>query len=595
MKRTIAAMFQEVARRGADRPALLYKQNGLYVPMTWRQYRQQVEQMANWLMSIGLAAGDRVALLCETRHEWVVADMAMHHAGLVNVPIYPTLTARQAAYILQDSGAKAVVVSGRKQLDKVLEVVDECADLREILMIGTDALPDSGRTVHRWTEALAKGASLEADFAAERAARQSAADPDGLCSIIYTSGTTGNPKGVMLSHHNFLSNAATIVPIAGLSHEDTSISFLPLSHVLERVVYYGLTIAGATIGYAESIDTVAQNMVELRPTVMATVPRLLEKVHGRIMDSVQQGSAVKRKLFNWALQVGRRHRIEGKADPIQYALADKLVFSKIRQRLGGRMRMMVCGGAPMVKEIGEFFHIAGLTVCEGYGLTETSPVIAFNRPERVKFGSVGEIIPEVTVRIAEDGEICVKGPNVMLGYYQLPDANAEVFDAEGWFHTGDIGELDKEGYLRITDRKKELIVLSNGKKVAPQPIENQLKTSPYIEQAMLIGEARNYCTCLLVPNFEKLQAFALSQGIPTHKTDLLTQPRVLDLFREELDRLTKDLASFEKLKKFTLLHKEWTVESGELTPTLKCKRKIILGNYADQVDGMYSEGELASV
>jgi long-chain acyl-CoA synthetase len=398
----------------------------------------------------------------------------------------------------------------------------------------------------------------------------------------------------MLSHHNFLANATAIVPLAGLSPEDTSLSFLPLSHVLERQVYYAMTMAGATIGFAESIETVAQNLGEVRPTMMASVPRLLEKVYARIVDNVQQGSAVKRKLFDWALQVGRRHRLEGKSDPIQYAIADKLVFSKIRQRLGGRMRMIVCGGAPMLQSIGEFFHIAGLAVCEGYGLTETSPVIALNFPGRVRFGTVGEVLPNVQVRIAEDGEICAKGPNIMLGYYQLPEANAEVFDAEGWFHTGDIGDL-KDGYLRITDRKKEIIVLSNGKNVAPQPIENLLKSSPYVEQAMVVGEGKNYCTCLIVPNYEKLQAFALSEGLNTGKHDLLKQQRVLDLYRQEIDRVTRDLASFERMKKFALLHKEWTVESGELTPTLKCKRKIILANYAEQVDGMYAEGELASV
>jgi long-chain acyl-CoA synthetase len=595
MKRTIATMFQDMASRAADRPALLHKQNGAYVPLTWRQYRQQVEHMANWLMSVGLKAGDRVALLCDTRYEWVIADMAMHHAALVNVPIYPTLAAKQAAYILQDSGAKAVIVSGRKQLDKVLTIVDECPELGEILMIDADALPESGRTVHRWTDALAKGATLEGEMGAQRAERIAQADPDAMCSIIYTSGTTGNPKGVILSHSNFMSNAKAIVPIAGLSPEDTLLSFLPLSHVLGRMVYYALTYAGGTIAYAESIDSIGQNLGEVRPTLMAAVPRLLEKVYGKIMDSVQSGSALKRKLFTWALAVGHRHRLAGKPDPLQYAIADKLVFSKIRQRLGGRMRMIVCGGAPMRKDIGEFFYSAGIPVCEGYGLTETSPVITFNSPENIKFGTVGQKIPDVDVFIAEDGEICVKGPNVMAGYYQLPEANAEVFDADGWFHTGDIGEIDGDGFLRITDRKKELIVLSNGKKVAPQPIENLLKSSPYIEQVMVVGEAKKYCTCLLVPNMEKLQAFAQEQGIAGKPADLLGHQKVLDLYRAELDRLSKDLAQFEKLKKFSLLDREWTVETGELTPTMKCKRKIILANYASQVDGMYAEGELAPV
>ncbi len=595
MKRTIAAMFHEVATRGADRPALLYKSNGSYVPVTWRQYRQKVEHLANWLMSIGLQAGDRVALLCETRYEWVIADMAIHQAALVNVPIYPTLMPRQAAYILQDSGSKAVIVSGRKLLDKVMDVVEDCPDLREIVMIGNDALPDSGRTVHRWDDCIAKGGSVDAEMAPQRAARQAEADPDGMCSIIYTSGTTGNPKGVMLSHENFLSNAGAVIPLAGISPEDTSISFLPLSHVLERCMYYGITMAGATIGYAESIDTVAANLMELRPTLMATVPRLLEKVYGRINDGVAQGSPLKQKLFTWALGVGRRHRLENKPEPMQYAVADKLVFSKIRARLGGRMRMIVCGGAPMVKAIGEFFHIAGLAVCEGYGLTETSPVISLNLPGKVRFGTVGFVLPGVSVKIAELGEICVKGPNIMLGYYQLPEANADVFDADGWFHTGDVGEMDADGYLRITDRIKELIVLSNGKNVAPQPLENHLKTSPYIEQAMVIGDNRKFCTCLIVPNYEKLQAFALSQGIPTGKSDLIDNNRVHALLREEIDRTTKDFAQYERVKKFALLADEWTVETGELTPTLKCKRKIILKNYAEKVDAMYTDAELAPV
>ncbi|MBC7541509.1 MAG: long-chain fatty acid--CoA ligase, partial [Candidatus Sericytochromatia bacterium] len=472
MKRTIATMFQDVAKRGADRPAILYKSNGAYAPITWRQYSAKVDQLANWLMSVGLEAGDRVALLCETRYEWLVSDMAMHQAGLVNVPIYPTLTSAQAAYILQDSGAQTVIVSDRKLLDKVLEIVDSCPDLREIVLIGEQSPAQEGRTIHRWDDCLSKGAAMEGEMGPQRSARQAQMDPDAMCSIIYTSGTTGNPKGVMLSHHNFLSQATTIIPLAGLVPEDTSISFLPLSHVLERVVYYAMTQTGATIGFAQSIDTVAANLMELRPTIMATVPRLLEKVYGRINDGIQAGSPFKQKLFGWATSVGRRHRLENKPQGLQYTVADKLVFSKIRDRLGGRMRIIVCGGAPMIKEIGEFFHIAGLAVCEGYGLTETSPVISLNLPGKVRFGTVGPVIPEVTVKIAELGEICVKGPNVMLGYYKLPEANQDAIDADGWFHTGDVGELDADGYLKITDRIKELIILANGKNGAPAPIED---------------------------------------------------------------------------------------------------------------------------
>lgn len=594
MSRTIATMFLDIAGRGAERPALLYKSGGRYVPLTWQQYRHQAVSLANWLISLDLKAGDHIALLSETRHEWVIADMASHLATLVNVPIYPTLSEQQIAYILRDSGARLVIASTPAQLAKVQSVMADCPALEHLVLMTGEPPIGNDKSVTLMADAVSLGAARESDLAAERQARINAVATDDLCSIIYTSGTTGDPKGVMLSHRNFLSNAETVVPIAGLTAEDTSISFLPLSHVLERVVYYGMTSAGGTIGFAESIDSVAANLQELRPTVMATVPRLLEKVYRRVLDGVQAGSPLKQKLFNWAVQVGHKHRVQKQPQGVSYLLADKLVFSKLRERLGGRMRLVVCGGAPMNKDIGEFFYAAGLSVCEGYGLTETSPVISFNEPSRIRYGTVGQVIPKVQVKIAADGEICVKGPNVMMGYYNNAEATAETFDADGWFKTGDIGDLDGEGYLRITDRKKEIIVLSNGKNIAPQPIENQLKLSAYIEQAMVVGDNRQYCTALLVPSFDALTAWAQENGVSESGAALCEHPKVNALIAGEVERALAGFAQYERIKRFTLLPTEWSVESGELTPTMKCKRRIILQNCAAQVDAMYAS-EAATV
>ncbi|MNK86430.1 Long-chain-fatty-acid--CoA ligase FadD15 [compost metagenome] len=398
----------------------------------------------------------------------------------------------------------------------------------------------------------------------------------------------------MLSHKNFASNATTVADLVDIQTEDSCLSFLPLSHVLERVAYYVFLFRGGHINYAESIDTVAQNLTEVTPTFLVSVPRLFEKIRARVIDTMAETGGVKKALFEWGLRVGGEFhalKAQGKEPGpmlgLEYKLADRLVFSKVRARTGGRLKFCISGGAPLSKEVGLFFKIIGITILEGYGLTETSPVISCNQPKFNKIGTVGLTIPQVEVRIAEDGEILARGPNIMLGYYNNPQATQDTIDADGWLHTGDIGKIDADGFLAITDRKKEILVLSNGKNVAPAPIENSLITSSVIAQAVLVGDNRNYVTALICPNFESLGRFAKEHGIAGNPSDWIADAKVKELFRTEIDRLSTDYARFEQIKEFVLLREELSQDKDELTPTLKYKRRVILANYASQIEAMY--------
>ncbi len=419
--------------------------------------------------------------------------------------------------------------------------------------------------------------------------------PDDLCGIIYTSGTTGAPKGVMLTHDNLLSNVKAARQIIRVDETDSLLSFLPLCHSFERMAGHFLAIsAGATIAYAESVETVAENLGEVKPTLMTSVPRLFEKIYARVIENAEAGSPLKRKIFWWAINTGEKYvdaKFKGKIPGFlnfKYNLATKLVFSKLHHRVGGNLRFFVSGGAPLPQEIAEFFYKAGILILEGYGLTETSPVIAVNREEKFKFGSVGPAVPGVEVKIAEDGEALTRGPHVMKGYYKNPEATTETIDKDGWLHTGDIGLLDEEGFLYITDRKKNIIVTSGGKNVTPATIENLLVTSPYIEQVMVVGDKRNYLTALIVPNFDALKKYADENGIRySDIKELLINEKIYEDVDAEIQNLTKDLARFEQIKQFTLMSKEFTIEDGELTPTLKIKRKVVSEKYADIIDKMY--------
>ncbi|HAR36105.1 MAG TPA: long-chain fatty acid--CoA ligase, partial [Acidobacteria bacterium] len=415
-------------------------------------------------------------------------------------------------------------------------------------------------------------------------------------TIIYTSGTTGVPKGAMLSHYNLVSNVQALRSVIEFTNKDTALSFLPLSHVLERMCTFAWIYVGATIAYAESVDTVAQNLVEARPTIMVSVPRLFDKFYARVIDNVLSSSSLKKKIFFWALKVGRKHaqkkiNKEGISFwlKFRYRLAYKLVFSKIVEKTGGRVRFFVSGGAPLSRDIAEFFYAMGILVIEGYGLTETSPVIAVNRLEDFRFGSVGKIVPGVEVRIAPDGEIWARGPNVMKGYFKKEAETREAFE-DGWFKTGDIGYLDKDGYLVITDRKKDIIVTAGGKNVAPQPIENTLKTSPYIANAVVVGNHRKFVSALVVPDFDKLEIYARENNITfANRQELIGRPEIYEFYMNEVDRLTPHLASYEKIKKITLLDRDFEIEAGEMTPTLKVRRKIVEDRYRHLIDSMYAE------
>jgi long-chain acyl-CoA synthetase len=442
----------------------------------------------------------------------------------------------------------------------------------------------------------ARGAARP-DGVAEWTRRADAVRPSDLCSIIYTSGTTGNPKGAVLTHDNFMSNAQSAAPIFQLKESDTFLSFLPLSHVFERLAgHYFPLLMGATIAYAESIFTVQTNMTEVKPTVMASVPRLYETLESRIRDGIAKQPEGKRKFVEWAVKVGWEYnsqRIQGKSagllTTLQHLLAEKKVLAPLRERItGGQMRFFISGGAPLPVTTGEFLTSLGMNIIEGYGLTETSPVICFNRPNQVRLGTVGVCIPSVEVGIAEDGEILSRGPHIMQGYYNLSEATAEAIDPEGWFHTGDIGELDEDGYLRITGRKKDILVLANGKKVAPQNIEAALKGSDYIANVVLFGDRQPQVVALVVPEFDHLRSWARKQNIETKEPEELVKlPEVRKLLRSEIDRLTGDLADFEKVRRFAILARDFSQDRNEVTPTLKIRRMVVAENYASEIQTMY--------
>jgi long-chain acyl-CoA synthetase len=576
---------------------LLYKAGGAWQGISSAEFRRAVEELSMGLRALGIQKGERVAILSENRPEWAMADLATLTAAAVDAPIYSTLTPPQILYILNDSQARAVFVSNAAQAHKVSEVRAQAQQLQHVIRM--DDQPGEGTRTLSEVRALGREA-LAKDPQAVRTRAQEA-QPSDLATLIYTSGTTGDPKGVMLLHSNLVSNVVAASKIIAVTPEDVCLSFLPLCHVFERMAgHYLMLYQGATIAYAESVEKVPDNMGEVKPTLMCSVPRLYEKMYARVNEKVAADPPIRQKLFHWAMSVGRRyfkHRVQGTIPGVflglQYGIAEALVFGKIKARVGGRLKAFVSGGAPLAKEIAEFFGAAGLTILEGYGLTETSPVITVNRPESVRPGSVGQAVEGVEVKIAQDGEILTRGPHVMKGYFNKPEATAEAIDGEGWFHTGDIGVLDDKGFLTITDRKKDIIVTSGGKNIAPQPIENQLKTNKFFAEIVMIGNKRNFPTALVVPNFETLEKWAREQGLLfASREDLISKPSVVELYDATVKELTRDLAQFEKIKRLTLLGKEFTLEAGELTPTLKVKRRFVEQKYKDVIDKMY-EGNAA--
>jgi long-chain acyl-CoA synthetase len=589
--------FYDTAARHSSKPALMEKMAGTYRSMTYQQMKEKVEQVAAFLISSGFEPQARMALLSENRPEWPIADMGMISAGMVCVPIYPTSTPHQISYILNDCGATAICVSRPLQLNKVVAIYKNSPQLRLVVVMEDYEPVEMGAIrIISFKHLLEEGRSADGARLVLQQRLQQARESD-LVSIVYTSGTTGDPKGVMLSHRNFASNARAAIQALKFTSDETTLSFLPLSHVLERVVHYALQYCGATIAYAESIDTISQNLGEVRPSAFVGVPRVLEKIYNRVIQSVESDKPLKKKIFYWALEVGKQYAYKlTQKQPIptllaaQYRLADKLVFKKIQARTGGNLKFAISGGAPLMREIAEFFFAIGIPIYEGYGLTETSPVICVNRPGAIRFGSVGQTIEDVEITLAEDGGILARGPNIMQGDYHKPEATAEVLGEDGWFHTGDIGLIDADGFLTITDRKKEILVMSNGKNVAPQPIENTLKTSPYIEQAVLLGNNQKYIAALVYPNYELLAQYAKDKGSQAQSpVELAQDAQVLAFLRLEMDRLTADFARFEHIKKFALLTEEITEASGLLTPSLKYKRRVINERYQQQIADLFAD------
>jgi long-chain acyl-CoA synthetase len=551
--------------------------------LSTKEFFERIRDLSLGLSALGLARGDRAAIMSESRPEWLLADLAILTAGGVTVPVYPTLTAHQARYILKDAGARWVFVSTGAQAEKVLQVRHELPVLEAIVLIEPGGAASG--SVLSLDELSARGhARIVASWgvAKEYTDAARAIQPADLATLIYTSGTTGDPKGVMLTHGNLTSNMRASLEAFPVGHQDVALSFLPLSHAFERLVSYVYLASGTSIVFAESIDTVARDIVAVRPTVMTAVPRVFEKLHARIMDKGTSGSLVKRLLFKWAVSKGRR------GGPFK-GLADRLVLRKIREGLGGRLNYLVSGSAPLSKEIAEFFQGCGFNILEGYGLTETSPVLTVNPPGAPRIGTVGKAVPGVELRIAQDGEILARGPNVMMGYYGQPDATAAAL-VDGWLHTGDIGEIDADGYLRITDRKKDLLVTSGGKKIAPQPIEARLKASPLVAEAVLVGDRRKYPVVLIVPDYAVLERRLRDLGRPAAPRDELAgRADVLALYQELVEALNRELSQFERIKRVAILPRELTIESGELTPTLKVKRKVVEERYQDTIAGLYHE------
>jgi long-chain acyl-CoA synthetase len=597
--RTLSDLPFFLLRRHA-RPLLVRRcQEVGYKDYSTEQFFNAIRNLSLGLTDLGLRRGDRLALISESRPEWAIADFGCLTTGGVTVPIYPTHSASQIGYILRDSGARLAIVSDAVQAAKVAQIRDQAPALEAVIVI---APPEDGDGLPAGTLSLAGvvaagAARLGAEPAAAAAFEAGVASqrPQDLATIVYTSGTTGEPKGVMLTHANLISNVIASRAAIGVEAGDLTLSLLPLSHVFERMVFYRYLSEGATVVFAEALTTVARDLARVRPTIMTGVPRVYEKVRATVQEKAEQSPALKRRLFHWAMSVGREWADGVLADRApsawlraRHAVADHLVFAKIRARTGGRLRLVISGSAALPVSVAQFFLAIGLRIVEGYGLTETSPVLTVNPIHPVRLGTVGKPLPGVELRIAEDGEILARGPNVMAGYWGKPEETAAVI-VDGWFHTGDIGLFDEEGHLVITDRKKDLIVTSGGKNIAPQPIETLLRTDPLVSEAVLIGDSRKFISALIVPNFTRLEASGAAFRPPASSRDeLVRHPEILGLFQTVIDRVNAELSQFERIKRFVLLPADFAIEREELTPTMKVRRKVVEARWRDVIEDLYT-------
>jgi long-chain acyl-CoA synthetase len=585
---TINDLFLRVSAAANPRAVLWQDEFGNWQPISSEQIYQRVRALARAFLDWGAQKGDRIALIGENRWEWAVADFASLAIGAANVPIYPTLTGEQVAVLIRDAGCRIAVVSTRQQFDK-LNSVRAQTHLERIVMMDSHA--PEGAIAMSELLAGADAAASERDPLFDALVR--AVEPGDVATLIYTSGTTGEPKGVVLTHGNIAANQNVAALDFNFATTDACISFLPLSHITARALDYVMYNSGAQVAYCSQFDKLPLAMRQIRPTVIVGVPRVFEKIR-QAVEQKSAASPVKKRMLAWALRVGARHSAEVYAgrrpSALRWKLASKLVYSKVQEAFGGQVRIFVSGGAPLGIDTAQWFASVGIALWEGYGLTETSPVIALNTPLKQRMGAAGMPLANVELKLAEDGELLVRGPSVFAGYWHKPEASAECFDAEGWFRTGDIGHLDGDGFLFITDRKKELLKTSGGKLVAPQPIENKLKNSMLVAQAALVGDKHKFIAVLLSPNFAALEEWARHHGVHADsRAALVAEPRVVSLYGELVAGVNRSLANFETLKRFRVVAEEWSQESGELTPSMKLKRRVLTERYAGVVAELYAD------
>src|SRR5712692_849506 len=592
---TLARMFWDRVERSVSSPAQQFKQGGTWLTLAWREVGDIVREVATGLIALGRKKGEAVGILSASRAEWVQADFAIFSAGCVTIPVYPTYPPDLIQYIVNDAGVKTLIVEDPGQLAKVLEVQGKMEGLEQIVVIqGYEGKEPSPR-IFTWEALRRLGRENREKFKSELASRVADTRPDDIATIVYTSGTTGPPKGVVQTHGNHLAALGSAAETTSIHEGDVHLLFLPLAHSFARLESFIGIHRGLTTAFAENIDKLRENLPETRPHFLCSVPRVFEKVYAGALAKAESGSPLKKKIFHWALGVGKQvSQLKQAKKPVpaglklKYRLANKLVFSKMHAALGGRLRFAVSGGAPLSREIAEFFHAAGILILEGYGLTETCPVLTNNREDSFKFGSVGRALPGVEIKLAPDGEILGRGGNIAKGYFKKPEATSEVFLPDGWFATGDIGRLDDDGFLFITDRKKDLIVTAGGMHIAPQNIENLLKGDPFISQVMVHVDRRPYPVALITLNPEELAKFAREQGtMASDPTVQAKHPKVVERVQRTVDAKNSELQSYAKVKKFTILPEDFTVDNGALTPTLKVKRKVISERHHAALDALY--------
>ncbi len=594
---TLAELFLQAGRKHDRKDILNYKKNDEWKSISTSEMISRAENIALGLYSLGVKSGDRVAILSANSPDWTITDAGCQFGGIIDVPIYTTLNADSVKYILNDSGAKIIFIQDEKMLETYSTILTECQTIEKVVIFNSLEKNESNKISLKTLEEQGEKIGVESPDLIRNL--QESVKQNDIATLIYTSGTTGEPKGVMLTHGNLVSNVIDAGAGFTFTKDDKPLSVLPLSHVFERSGMYLYILNGMAVHYAESIDKVANNLKEVAPTIFVGVPRIFEKVYAKAKLTAAQSSPLREKIFDWAIDVAKEYALQlekKEAIPamlaVKHTIADRIVFTKFREFFGGNLRNCITGGAALSNDIFLIFTGAGVSIMQGYGLTETSPVITSNIPTQVKLGTVGKPIRNVKIRIASDGEIEASGANIMLGYYNKPQATIDTFSADGWFKTGDIGEIDDEGYLKITDRKKELFKTSGGKYIAPSPIEQMIKGSRFVNQVVLVGNGRKFAAALIVPNFEQLESYAKLENLQLKtQTEFCKSLKIIELLEKEISVLTEKLSRYEKVKKIALLENELTVESGELTPTLKVKRRIVDEKYAKLIDEIYLDAE----